>query len=142
MSPNDSRSTAEMNVTPLIDVLLVLLITFMVITPLMPHGLKALVPQPATDAQPPQREDAIVLQVLAGGDGTMLKLNAEPVSWDNVQARLRDVFLTRVDKVLFVKGDMNVNFEDVARAIDLARSAGVDRVGLASVNIKPGLQTR
>ncbi len=130
--------SAEMNVTPLIDVLLVLLIIFMVITP-STLGLKALVPQAPGDPHPPADDQAVVLQVLdAGGGRTALKLNAEAVSWESVQARLHDVFLPRVDKVLFLKGDQNVNFEDVARAIDLARTAGVDRVGLVTAKIGAG----
>jgi len=133
--------TADINVTPLIDVLLVLLIIFMVITPLTPKGLEALVPQPPPPNQPHTDTDrTVVVQVLgAAGEKPKLKINQEDVSWDNLQTRLTDIFKTRAERVMFVKGDPDVEFQNVAQVIDIARGTQVvDRVGLITAKIEAG----
>jgi biopolymer transport protein TolR len=129
---------ATMNVVPLIDILLVLIIIFMVITPLTPKGLAALVPQPA----PPQKNEqqqieqkTIVVQVLEDGK---LKINDEDATWDTLGPRLSDVFKERAEKVAFVKGDDTVRFADVAKAIDIMRNSGIDKVGLITANLEAG----
>jgi biopolymer transport protein TolR len=134
---------ADINVTPLIDVLLVLLIIFMVITPLTPKGLEALVPQPPPPNQkkpPTQADRTIVVQLIDRGPGQTpgLKINQEDATWDDLQGRLTDVFKTRAEKVMFVKGDNNVPFADVATVIDIAHAAGVDKVGLITAKIEAG----
>jgi biopolymer transport protein ExbD len=133
--------SADINVTPLIDVLLVLLIIFMVITPLTPKGLDALVPQPPKDPQKQQEPNdrTVVVQLLKGaGEKPALKINQDDVTWENLEGRLNDIFKTRAEKVMFVKADPDLTFNDVAQVIDIAHSAGVDKVGLITAKIEAG----
>jgi biopolymer transport protein TolR len=116
-------TVAEINIVPLIDVLLVLLIIFMVITPLTPNGLNAQIPQPA----PGEDRTPVVVQVTTGG---ALKINGVELSWDGLGARLRTIFARRAEKEAFVTGENGVAFSEVARAIDVMTSAGIERVGL------------
>jgi biopolymer transport protein TolR len=130
---------ATMNVIPLIDILLVLIIIFMVITPLTPHGLTALVPQPTPPDSKPQDEDlsrkTIVVQVL---ENNVLKINEDAADWTTLGPRLNDIFKLRAEKVAFVKGDDTVIFANVARAIDIMRGSGVDKVGLITARLEAG----
>ena len=129
---------ADMNVVPLIDILLVLIIIFMVITPLTPKGLDTLLPQPSPN-QPQQSVEleskTVVVQVLPGNK---LKINQEDASWEGLQARLEQIFKERADKIAFVKGDESVMFADVARAIDIMRAAGIDKVGFMTNRLEAG----
>jgi biopolymer transport protein TolR len=130
-------SLSEPNIVPLIDVLLVLIIIFMVITPTVPQGLDARVPQPAqrTDPAKAVQPGAIVVQITSGGD---VLINQDRTTWDGLGSRLEDIFKQRAEKAAFVKGDGSVQFADVARAIDIMRGAGIENVGLITANIQAG----
>lgn len=128
---------SEPNIVPLIDVLLVLIIIFMVITPRVPTGLQTLVPQPPPPNQKPSEPDnrTIVVQVLNGGK---LMINQDQTDWNQLGPRLYDIFKERADKIAFVKGDEDVEFEQVTRAIDIMRGNGIDHVGLITAKVEAG----
>jgi biopolymer transport protein TolR len=129
---------AEMNIVPLIDILLVLLIIFMVITPLTPKGLQVLVPQPQHSEVAPPERTAIVVQVLADRQAhqAALKINDENVTWEALGSRMDQIFKARAEKVAFVAGGNDVMFMDVARAVDIMRGAGIDKVGLVTAKLE------
>lgn len=127
---------SEMNVVPLIDVLLVLLVIFMII----PHrqtGLRVEIPQPAPQVPaPPKTEpNIIVIQVLDGGS---LRINEQPVTWDSLRSHLEEIFSRRSDRTAFVKGDTNIEFQVVAKVIDVMDAAGISSVGLLTPQLEKG----
>jgi biopolymer transport protein TolR len=126
---------SEMNVVPLIDVLLVLLVIFMII----PHrqtGLRAEIPQPSQDTAPPNPEpDIVVIQVLSEGS---LKINEQPVTWDSLRGRLEEIFSQRANHSAFVRGESAVEFQVVAKVIDVMQSAGISSVGLLTPQLEKG----
>ncbi len=127
-------SGPQINVTPLIDVLLTLIIMFMLAVSMDPeYGEKAQIPQPnptQPEAQPQAR--TIVIQVVWTGKDQVpaVKINEEDAKWDDLENRLTRIYLTRAEKVAFVRGDADIDFQYVADVIDLAHHAGVQRVGL------------
>jgi biopolymer transport protein TolR len=128
---------ADINMTPMIDVLLVLIIIFMVITPLTPKGLEALVPQPPPPNAKPNTSDQRTVVIVIDKDHKM-QINSEPVTEDRLQGRLEDIFKTRAERVVFVKGDPSLDFQWVAKAIDIAHGAGIDKVGLMTAKVEAG----
>jgi biopolymer transport protein ExbD len=131
----------EINVTPMIDILLVLLIIFMVIVPVTPKGLDALVPQPPKNPQqqPPQNDRTIVVQVLyRPGQSPAYKINDTDVNHGDLLGRLTDIYANRAERVMFVRGDDDVDFAYIADVIDIGKAANVDHIGLMTPKIQQG----
>jgi biopolymer transport protein ExbD len=132
--------SSDINVTPMIDILLVLLIIFMVIVPVTPKGLNALVPQPPKN--PNQKQDnerTIVVQVIYRlGAPPLYKINETDVSKAELLPRLSDIYANRAERIMFVKGDDKLDFRYIAEVIDIGRSASVEHIGLMTPKILAG----
>jgi biopolymer transport protein TolR len=130
---SDRGIMTEVNVVPLIDILLVLLVIFMLIP--NSRGIKAGIPRQTTDAPREKPDEVVVVQVLADGS---LKLNQQPVAWNALRDKLQDVFKYRADRVAFVRGDDGVEFQLVASVIDDMHAAGISSVGLLTRELETG----
>ena len=120
--------TNEPNVTPMIDVLLVLLIIFMIIIPLSRKAIDVQLPDPTPSKEPPPKnKDQIVLEIHPGG---VMDINKQPVTKDGLMAKLHEVYDPRPDKIIFIKGDSAIKYQDVIQAMDIARGAGVKVIGV------------
>ena len=134
------HAMSEINVTPLIDVLLVLLIIFMVIVPVTPKGLETLIPQPPKNPQQDQTNDrTIVVSIQANGKGEPSYLiNQDVFAKSQIEPKLAEIFATRQEKGMFVKGDASLDFSKVAEVIDMGHEADVDNIGLITPRIAAG----
>lgn len=131
--------SSEINVTPLIEVLLVLLIVFMLIVPVVPRGLSAAVPQPSREDQADTSNPIVVSVMRTQGTGLEYSINQHSVPLVSLRSRLADLFARRADRTMFVKGDGQVEFIEVAEVIDAGHAAGADRIGLITPKVEEGL---
>jgi biopolymer transport protein ExbD/biopolymer transport protein TolR len=133
------KAVSEINVTPLIDVLLVLLIIFMVIVPVTPKGLSSLIPQPPKNDRHDPPPQTIVVQVKANGIGEpSYSINETAFPKSQIEPQLAAIFATRQEKVMFVKADNSLEFSKIAEVIDMGHQAAVDNIGLITPQIEAG----
>jgi biopolymer transport protein ExbD len=129
--PAQKGAMSDINVTPMIDVLLVLLIIFMVVTPVAQRGMDIALPPASTDTE--TKPDVSRQVVMAIEDSGAITINKSPVTtMEELDTRLKDIFQTRSDKTIFVRASGQIPYGDVVEAMDVARGAGVERIGIIS----------
>jgi biopolymer transport protein ExbD len=122
-----SGRKAEINMTPMIDILLVLIVMFLIITPIAPRGLEALIPQDSRDRRVHAPDRPVVIEVLSDGS---FRVNKAPVEPGDLEPRLRDLVRIGAAEVFFIKGDHGIDYQRVAQAIDAANTVGARRIAL------------